>query len=125
MGRRASFKATTTAGNGKKKGFSESLAATTRQIGRTKTVTQSRLFPIPSLRRVEQAFEHVVNHPFELDNPGGGQNDRVSAPADVFCDSKKPTARIFLEGKNKDFAFHLNLRGFQGFFAAMRLSGVL
>lgn len=97
----------------------------TRQIGRTKTVTQSRLFPIPSLRRVEQAFEHVVNYPFELDDPGGGQNDRVSAPADVFCDSKKPTARIFLEGENKDFAFHLNLRGFQGFFAAMRLSGVL
>ena len=123
MGRRASFKASTTAGNGKKKGFSESLATTPRQIGRT--VTQPRLFPIPSLRRVEQAFEHVVNYPFELNEPAGGQNNRVSASADVFCNSKKPAARIFLEGKSKDFAFHLNLRGFQGFFAAMRLSGVL
>ena len=122
MGRRASFKASTTAGNGKKKSFSESIATAPRQIGGT--VTQSRLFPI-SLRRVEQAFEHVVNDPFELDDPGGRQNDRVSATADIFCDSKKPAARVFLEGKNKDFAFHLNLCGFQGLFTGMRLAGML
>lgn len=122
MGRRASFKASTTAGNGKKKGFSDFLAAAPRQIGRT--VTQSRLFPTPSLRRVKQAFEHVVNYPLELDDPGGGQNDRVSAASDIFCDSKKPSARIFLESENKDLAFHLNLCGFQGFLT-MRLAGML
>ena len=88
-------------------------------------MTQCRPFPIPLLRRVEQAFEHVVNDPLELDDPGGGQNDRVSATADVFCDSKKPASRIFLEGKNKDFALHLNLRGFQSLFAGVRLAGML
>lgn len=122
MGRRASFEASTTTGNGKKKDFSDFPASTPRRID--KPVTQSCRFPIPSLR-VEQAFEHVVNYPFELDNPGGGQNNRVSAAADVFRDSKKPAARIFLEGKDKDFAFHLNLFGFQGFFTAVRLAGVL
>lgn len=57
--------------------------------------------------------DHLVQQPFEIFQPGGGNNDRVAFAANFFGDTQKPSARILLERQVKRLPFNLNLLGFK------------
>src|SRR5580698_7345354 len=73
--------------------------------------------------RIAGSFYHLVQKLLEVLEAGRGNNDGVTPSADILRDAEKPPARVFLQGKDKRFAFNLHLVGFKRVFIYRRLRG--
>lgn len=70
------------------------------------------------------SLEHCIEHFLKISKPRCRNNDRVSSPADIFCNAQETTSRIFFESKNKGLSFDLNPLCAQGLLVDMRLARI-
>jgi hypothetical protein len=62
-------------------------------------------------RDVSRRFDHLFEDSAKVFQPGGRDDDIVPAAIDIFSDSEKAAARIFLQSENEGLALNLNLLG--------------
>ena len=73
--------------------------------------TSERLFF--SRRRFHGSPDHFVNGPFEIFQPGGRDDDVITAAIDIFGDPKKTAAGIFFQCEDERFTFDLDFIRFE------------